>query len=96
MTQGAAPGGACAPPETFNLERESGSEPKVRDGANAPSRGSYGDACPRCGAPLRPRTTLELDRAPPDLSLATLGLAPREVLAVRTAEGWDWVELEHG
>ncbi|MGO8673145.1 MAG: ThiF family adenylyltransferase [Capsulimonadaceae bacterium] len=49
--------------------------------------------CPRCGKPLLPRTTLELSGAPGDMTLRALGIAPREVLAVRTGDGMDWVEL---
>ena len=49
--------------------------------------------CPRCAAPLRPRTTLELDRAPTQLDLQSLGIPPREVLAVRTPGGIECVEL---
>jgi len=49
--------------------------------------------CPQCGHTLRPRTTLELDQAPYDLKLSDLGIAPREILAVRTQDGLLWVEL---
>lgn len=53
-------------------------------------------ACPDCGASLRPCTTLELEHAPGEIALAALGVAPREILAVRTPDGWDWVELGDG
>ncbi len=43
--------------------------------------------CPRCGAALQPRTTLELADAPPTLRLEALGIPPEEILAVRGAEG---------
>jgi molybdopterin/thiamine biosynthesis adenylyltransferase len=49
--------------------------------------------CPRCGSPLIPRTTLELAGAPAQLPLRALGIAPREIVAVRTPRGLDWVEL---
>jgi molybdopterin/thiamine biosynthesis adenylyltransferase len=50
--------------------------------------------CPNCGATMRPSTTLELDRAPEHLSLASLGVAPREILAVRKDDGdFTWIEL---
>ncbi|OAD23569.1 hypothetical protein THIOM_000596 [Candidatus Thiomargarita nelsonii] len=49
--------------------------------------------CPQCGTTLRSRTTLELHEAPGHLKLVELGIAPREILAVRTANGIEWVEL---
>jgi molybdopterin/thiamine biosynthesis adenylyltransferase len=49
--------------------------------------------CPRCRAPLRPRTTLELDRAPGKLPLRELGIPLREILAVRTPGGMAVIEL---
>jgi hypothetical protein len=52
--------------------------------------------CPRCGRGLRVHTTLELDRAPPGMRLADLGVAPREILAVRTGDGLEWLELSDG
>ncbi len=52
------------------------------------------EVCPRCGQALRPRTTLELDAAPEHMELRALGVAPREILAVRSADGINWVELE--
>jgi molybdopterin/thiamine biosynthesis adenylyltransferase len=50
--------------------------------------------CPQCGERIRPHTTLELDIAPGDLSLAALGIPPCEILTIRTAEGLKWVELK--
>lgn len=50
-------------------------------------------ACPRCGALLRVRATLDLDMAPEDAVLSEIGVAPREVLAVRSANGICYVEL---
>jgi hypothetical protein len=41
------------------------------------------EACPSCGNVLRPRTTLELGGAPAGMRLSELGVAPREILAVR-------------
>jgi molybdopterin/thiamine biosynthesis adenylyltransferase len=59
--------------------------------------GRWGDAgdptCPDCGTALRLGTTLELTDAPDGLLLTRLGIAPREILAVRTDEGYSWVEL---
>jgi molybdopterin/thiamine biosynthesis adenylyltransferase len=52
------------------------------------------EACPQCGSQLWPRTTLELDDAPEDLTLASLGVAPREILTVRSPEGLQWFELQ--
>ena len=49
--------------------------------------------CPRCDRPLLPRTTLELDQAPENVTLEDLGVAPREILAVRGGDGMRWVEL---
>jgi hypothetical protein len=42
---------------------------------------------------VRPDTTLELADAPPTASLADLGVAPGEILAVRAGGAIDWVEL---
>jgi molybdopterin/thiamine biosynthesis adenylyltransferase len=50
-------------------------------------------SCPRCGASLHPHTTLELDQAPAERTLASVGVAPREILAVRAAREMRWVEL---
>jgi len=52
------------------------------------------DLCPQCQKPLRPRTTIELDEVPDDVKLAELGIPPREILVVRTVNGWQWFELE--
>lgn len=49
--------------------------------------------CPQCGGSTRPHTTLEINRAPAEMSLAALGIAPREILAVRTDQDLAWVEL---
>ncbi len=49
--------------------------------------------CPQCGGVARPNTTLELDQAPAEMSLSALGIAPREILSVRTDQGHLWVEL---
>lgn len=49
--------------------------------------------CPRCGQDLRPRTTLELVAAPGSLLLHELGIAPREILAVRGTDRLRWIEL---
>jgi hypothetical protein len=50
-------------------------------------------ACPQCGATLRIHTTLELANAPDSMSLAQLGIAPQEILAVRGENGIFWIEL---
>jgi molybdopterin/thiamine biosynthesis adenylyltransferase len=50
-------------------------------------------ACPRCTAPLRARTTLELTQVPPDCTLAELGIPGREILACRGENGLSFVEL---
>lgn len=55
--------------------------------------GTGPDTCPRCGDRFWPLTTLELDAAPAELELATLGIPPREILAIRLADAWEWVEL---
>ena len=49
--------------------------------------------CPSCGERVRSHTTLELDHAPGHLSLASLGIPPREILTIRTSTGLKWVEL---
>jgi molybdopterin/thiamine biosynthesis adenylyltransferase len=54
----------------------------------------YISPCPRCESALRPRTTLELDRAPDDVLLKDLGIPPREILAVRTKRGMISIALE--
>ena len=51
-------------------------------------------ACPTCDAALRPRTTLELDGAPPGMRLSELGVAPREILAVQSEGAMTLVELQ--
>jgi molybdopterin/thiamine biosynthesis adenylyltransferase len=54
------------------------------------------ETCPRCGMSLRPRTTLELGEAPGQLTLAELGIAPREILPVRGIDGTQGIELAQG
>jgi molybdopterin/thiamine biosynthesis adenylyltransferase len=51
------------------------------------------EPCPNCGSLLLPETTLDLDAAPATAELADLGVAPREILAVRTIAGIAWTEL---
>lgn len=52
-----------------------------------------GAPCSICGGWRLPDTTLELVDAPHEALLSELGVAPREILAVRMAYGLDWVEL---
>ncbi|MBO3459556.1 ThiF family adenylyltransferase [Aetokthonos hydrillicola Thurmond2011] len=52
------------------------------------------DFCPQCQKPLRPRTTIELDDVPEDITLEQLGIPKREILTVKTMNGWEWFELE--
>ena len=58
---------------------------------------AYGETtsrpCPRCGTLLRARTSIELDTAPEAAVLSDLGVAPREILAVRAQGGLTYVEL---
>lgn len=56
-------------------------------------RGPARVLCPQCGHSLRVRTTLELDRAPGTTALRVLGVAPREILAVRIQNALRWYEL---
>ncbi|VFN00071.1 MAG: Molybdopterin or thiamine biosynthesis adenylyltransferase [Candidatus Kentron sp. G] len=49
--------------------------------------------CPRCGKRVPIRTHLELNRAPPAARLTDLGIAPREILAVREDGRIRYVEL---
>ncbi len=49
--------------------------------------------CPHCDGALRPGTTLELGDAPQEIKLENLGIAPREILAVRTCSNMEWIEL---
>lgn len=51
------------------------------------------EACPNCRDMLLPRTTLMLENAPLDVSIATLGIPPREILPVKTATGFVYIEL---
>jgi molybdopterin-synthase adenylyltransferase len=65
-----------------------------RCGFRAPRPGRIAAAdCPRCGAPLQPRTSLELNQAPQGAKLRTLGVPAAEILAVRRPTGLDYVEL---
>jgi molybdopterin/thiamine biosynthesis adenylyltransferase len=50
--------------------------------------------CPRCGGVLQPRTIMELDGTPDMLSLAALGIPPREILTMRVGEELRFVELQ--
>ena len=61
--------------------------------AENPTAADAPAACPRCAAPLRRRTTLELADVAGGTVLAAIGVAPREILAVRTAGGLAFVEL---
>ncbi len=54
------------------------------------------EICPECGDVYRPRTTVELDDVPESLALETIGIAPREILAVRQKTGLEWIELCEG
>ncbi len=49
--------------------------------------------CPHCDNSLRLGTTLELADAPGRMKLEELGIAPREILAVRSGSGLGWIEL---
>jgi len=51
------------------------------------------EPCPQCQTPLRPRTTLELDQVPDQLTLSQLGIPPQEILTVKIQEAWQWFEL---
>ena len=50
--------------------------------------------CPECGGNVRSLTTLEMNRCPPDAVLSSLGVAPCEILATRTEDGYQWIELQ--
>lgn len=50
-------------------------------------------ACPACGRPAVPKQTLELMEAPAGALLADLGVPPREILPVRSADGFYLLEL---
>lgn len=53
--------------------------------------------CPQCATVLRSRTTLELTKLPPHVRFTDLAIPAREILAVRTAAGMEFIELgEHG
>ncbi|WUI02584.1 ThiF family adenylyltransferase [Spirillospora sp. NBC_00431] len=60
--------------------RVCGSHAEGGDGRQAP-------ACARCGALLRPSTSMRLRDADPGRRLRELGVAPQEILPVRGAEG---------
>jgi hypothetical protein len=51
------------------------------------------EKCPNCSATLRSETTLELDNLPDDIKLEDIGIPPREILALRTDNGFEWIEL---
>ncbi len=55
--------------------------------------GPSDQSCPHCDGFLRPGTTLELGDAPLEIRLEDLGIAPREILAVRSRDGFEWIEL---
>ena len=50
--------------------------------------------CPNCGSPLIPETTLSISSAPSNLLLKDLGVAPREILAIRDGHEVSYVELK--
>jgi molybdopterin/thiamine biosynthesis adenylyltransferase len=50
--------------------------------------------CPHCGRAIRPHTSQQIRDAGIDTRLSDLGVAPEEILAVRTGEGgYRWVRL---
>ena len=49
--------------------------------------------CPVCVNPIRTRTHLTLANAPPEMPLQALGVAPREILAVRVGDALHYYEL---
>ena len=49
--------------------------------------------CPHCGNPLLSRTQLEIFNAQEETSLKTLGIAPGEILPVKTGDQMTYVEL---
>jgi len=50
--------------------------------------------CAHCGALVRPRRGVDLATADPSASLGSLGVAPHEILRMRTAEGQErWLRL---
>jgi hypothetical protein len=51
------------------------------------------ESCPRCAGQLFPQTTVELTKTPDQMSLAELGVPPREILPVRFPGGMRAVEL---
>ncbi len=54
------------------------------------------DRCPNCSTVLRSRTTLEVTDTLADIRLIDLGIPEREIVAVRTTEGFEFVELQGG
>ena len=50
--------------------------------------------CPHCSNPLIPETTLNISSAPSNLLLKDLGIAPREILAIRDGHEVSYVELK--
>lgn len=52
------------------------------------------EICPNCGWELRPRTTVDLSKAPPEIKLETLGIPPKEILPVFNEEVVSWVEIQ--
>ena len=63
---------------------------EVRWGVPAPAD------CPKCGTLLEPHTRLDLRNAPDAVPLAALGIPPREILPVLTAEtGIRYAELRN-
>ncbi len=50
-------------------------------------------ACPRCGVPIHSRTQLDIRSAPRKTKLQTLGVAPREILVVKTGDRIRYIEL---
>jgi molybdopterin/thiamine biosynthesis adenylyltransferase len=61
--------------------------------SDQPTAADASAVCPRCASPLRRRTTLELADVDASAELAAIGIAPREILAVRTSGAIEFVEL---
>ncbi|MER7282440.1 ThiF family adenylyltransferase, partial [Dactylosporangium sp. NPDC000244] len=50
--------------------------------------------CPHCGRPVRPDVTQRIRVAPPDATLAAIGVAPAEFISVREPDGgYRWLRL---
>lgn len=60
---------------------------------SGPAAADASAICPDCGAPLRRRTTQDLTQVDGNAVLADLGIPPREILAVRSDNAFDFVEL---